>query len=95
MIAWPWRAAAVVGSVAIPAQLWQERGALFGIVALLTYPPIFLLGAFAREWLLRPRPPGPRWRAPLGPLPIVPLTFCAAGLALHVLTRRKHEPAAA
>jgi len=74
------RVFAVVMAVAVPAAAWDERGALFGIVAFLTFAPMILLGTFARGWLLRPRGRGPRALAPLGALPVVPLGFVACGL---------------
>jgi hypothetical protein len=73
-----------VVALAIPIQVWMDRGALFGVVAALTFPPMLLLGAFASEWLLRPRPPGPRIVAPAGPLLVVPLAFVAAGWLLDM-----------
>ncbi|MDA0182285.1 hypothetical protein OJ997_18405 [Solirubrobacter phytolaccae] len=75
----PLRLLTAVAVCAIPVEVWSERGALFGIVALLTFPPLILLGLFARDWLLKPRPPGPRALAPLGPLPIVPMAFVLFG----------------
>jgi hypothetical protein len=69
-------------AVAIPVQVWSDAGPLFGIVAALSFTPLMLLGAVAPDWVRRPRRPGPRALAPLGPLPIVPMLFVLAGWLL-------------
>jgi hypothetical protein len=81
---WPARFVLPLVAIAIPVQVWIDRGALFGLVAAATFPPIFLLAVFAQEWLLRPRPPRPRFLAPLGPLPIIPMAFVASGWLLEL-----------
>ena len=81
---WPARLILPLVALAIPVQVWIDRGALFGLVAAATFPPIILLGVFAREWLLRPRPPGPRILELAGPLPIVPMAFVCAGWLLEL-----------
>ena len=81
---WPIRWVAPLVAVAIPIQVWMDRGASFGVVAALTFTPMIVLGAFAGEWLLRSRPPGPRFLAPAGPLPIVPLMFVVSGWLLDL-----------
>jgi hypothetical protein len=60
---------------AVPVLLWLDRGALFAVVALLSFTPMLLFAALAREWPPRRRAPGP-----LDALLVVPLTFVAAGL---------------
>ena len=55
---WPTRIVVPLIALAIPVQVWIDRGPLFGLVAGATFPPMILLGLFASEWLLRPRPPG-------------------------------------
>ncbi|RKQ84869.1 hypothetical protein C8N24_6499 [Solirubrobacter pauli] len=81
---WPTRFLLPLLAVAIPVQVWIDRGPLFGLVAAATFPPMFLLTTFAREWLLKPRPPGPRLLALAGPLPILPLAFVTTGWLLDL-----------
>jgi hypothetical protein len=47
-VLWPIRWIVPLIAVAIPVQVWMDRGALFGLVAALTFPPMMLLGAFAK-----------------------------------------------
>jgi hypothetical protein len=83
-VIWSTRLVLPLVAFAIPVQVWIDRGPLFGLVAAATFTPMILLGTFAKSWLLRPRPPGPRVLALLGPLPIVPLIFVVSGWLLKL-----------
>lgn len=69
---------AVVLAILLPAALWDERGALVGIVAFLVYGGVFLVAAFKHDDLLA----WSRRHPALDSLIIVPLAF----LALAYLT---------
>jgi hypothetical protein len=45
----PARLLLLLMAVAVPIQVWIDRGALFGVVAALTFAPMMLLGALAHD----------------------------------------------
>jgi hypothetical protein len=69
-VIWPARLVWPLVGVAIPIQVWIDRGALLGLLSAFTFVPMMLLGVFARDWLFRPPHPALAWPAPVGPLPI-------------------------
>jgi hypothetical protein len=81
---WRERGLYVLLAVALPAAVWEDRGAVVGIVAGLVYAPMLLLGAFAHDWLLSRSARTnreERWFAwPLSTLPLLALTFLAVAL---------------
>lgn len=54
------QAVLTVMAVFLPVSVWEERGALVGLIAFAVYTPLFLLGAFRHEALMAwgPRLPG-------------------------------------
>jgi hypothetical protein len=71
----------VILAIALPVWLWDARGPIVGVVALLVYTPLLLVGAFAHErllaWSTRSRSDERWFLWPLTTSPLLVLTFLA------------------